>query len=310
MNREEFFDRHLRGELSAEEAGEFKRLLAHDSETGRAFVAHVNETTLLVRVGSQLQSASSGNKVVPLFPQEERAPRVPDLRSSESFGTRGIRPSRMARRAALAACLVALAALAVLLDHKSVSSVPPRPVADVSVAGERLQVLRGASLIKGDLIGLQAGDVITTATNHSAIITYEHESTRIEIQPGSVLVFADATEGKIFELQRGIVRARVAPQPAGKPMRIKTPLARATVLGTEFVMRADEGATKLDVLEGKVEFACRTSGKKVKVKSGFSATLRPDAPPSIVPLCSSNCILRECRGTNALSSLGNFETQK
>lgn len=97
---------------------------------------------------------------------------------------------------------------------------------------------------------------------------------------------------------------------ARKPMRVKTALARATVLGTEFVMRADEDATKLDVLEGKVEFTCRASGKKVKVKSGFSATLSAGVPPSVVPLCSSNCILRECRGTNAVSNPGNFETQK
>jgi ferric-dicitrate binding protein FerR (iron transport regulator) len=179
----------------------------------------------------------------------------------------------------------------------------------VYVTGARIQVTRAAAFVKGETIGLQAGDIITTTTNHSATIAYEHESTRIEIQPGSVLVFGDATNGKRFELQRGIIRARVAAQPAGQPMRVKTAMARATVLGTEFVMRADEGATKLDVLEGKVEFACRASGKKVKVKAGFSATLSPNVPPCIVPLCSSNCILRECRGTNAVSKFGNFENE-
>jgi hypothetical protein len=310
MNREELFDRHLRGELTAEEAAEFKRRLANEPETGRAFVAHVNETTLLVRVGSQLQSASSSSNVVPLFPADGRGPRVPEFSAETKSGARGTRSSRVARWAALAACVMALAAVVIALGRKPVTAVPPRSITEVYVTGERVQVMRAEALLKGHAIGLQAGDIISTATNHRAAIAYEHESTRIEIQPGSVVVFGDATNGKRFELRRGIIRARVAAQPAGQPLRVKTTLARATVLGTEFVMRVDEGATKLDVLEGKVEFACRMSGKKVKVKSGFSATLSADAPPSIVPLCSSNCILRECRGTNTVSHLGNFETQK
>ena len=82
-------------------------------------------------------------------------------------------------------------------------------------------------------------------------------------------------------------------------MSVKTAHARATVLGTEFVLRADERATKLDVLEGKVEFACRASGKKVKVKAGFSATMVPKSAVTVAPLCSSNCILRECLSVRA-----------
>jgi hypothetical protein len=308
MKREELFDRHLRGELSAKESVEFKRLLANDPEAGRAFVTHVNETALLVRVGSQLQSASSRDNVVPLFPEGLRAAGVSDASQKENPIT--ARSLRMAKWAALAACVMAFAAIAVSFGRKPIALVPFRPVAEVSVTGAHVQVMRATALLNGETIALQAGDVITTTTNHSATIAYEHESTRIEIQPGSVLVFGDAANGKRFELQRGIIRARVAAQPAGQPMRFKTPLARATVLGTEFVMRADEGATKLDVLEGKVEFECRKSGKKVKVKSGFSATLSLAAPPCIVPLCSSNCILRECRGTNALSNLPSFTNER
>ncbi len=310
MNREELFDRHLRGELSAEEAVEFKRLLAQEPETGRAFVSHVNETTLLVRVGSQLPSASSRSNVVQLFPGEARAVQIPEVPEKAEPVTQVARSFRLARWAGLAACVMALVAIAVSLGRKPLAPVAPQPRAEVYVTGTGLQVMRAGAFIKGDAIGLKAGDMITTTTNHIATIAYEHESTRIEIQPGSVLVFGDATNGKRFELQRGIIRARVAAQPAGQPMRVKTALARATVLGTEFVMRADESATKLDVLEGKVEFACRMSGKKVKVKSGFSATLRADVPPVVAPLCSSNCILRECRGTNALSTFGDLESQK
>jgi hypothetical protein len=63
----------------------------------------------------------------------------------------------------------------------------------------------------------------------------------------------------------------------------------------------DDTTTKLDVLEGKVKFACRVTGKKVKVKAGFAATLNSKAPFNVAPLCKTNCILRECRKTNVMS---------
>ena len=292
MNREELFEKHLRGELDAAEVLELKHLLASDRETGRAFVEHANETALLVRVGSQLQSARSASNVVPLFSFEEASSE--NLKISE--GPQEQPPAsrrlfRFSRRAALAACLVALALVAITLVF---STRPPaaRHAAEVFVTGAGLEVTRNGLLVKGDVIELQAGDVIQTPTNNIAVIGYQHEATRLQIQPGSIVVFGDPTAGKQFELRRGILHARVAPQPEGRAMSVQTAHARATVLGTEFVLRAEERATKLDVLEGKVEFACRASGRKVKVKAGFSATMVPKSSVAVAPLCSSNCILR------------------
>jgi ferric-dicitrate binding protein FerR (iron transport regulator) len=285
MNREELFDKHLRGELSAEEMAELKRLLASDANTGRAFVEHVNETTLLVRVGSQFESARMADNVVPLAEADSNL------------------PSRRSRRwavAAMAACLAVLAAGTVIFLNRK----PPEPVklAEVYAAGAGVQVSRNGVLMDAAVTELQAGDVITSATNETAAIVYRSEATRLELQPGTVLVFGEATEGKRFELRTGIVQARVAPQPAGQSFRIKTPHARATVLGTEFLLRADENTTRLDVLEGKVQLACRITGKKVVVKAGFGASMKGEKSEfSVTPLCSSNCILRECRGTNAES---------
>jgi ferric-dicitrate binding protein FerR (iron transport regulator) len=288
MNREELFDRHLRGELTAAEAAELKRLLAHDPGAGRAFVEHANETALLVRVGSQIESTDN---VVPLPSVKERALRGPELSGNgRKPGTRGVGRFRAVKWAALAACCVALAIAGILLSRKS----PPPRIAEVYVTGPGVQVTRGGVEASGDFIELRAGDLITTPTNNLAVIAYGHEPTRIEIRPGSAVLFGDAARGKRFELHRGIIRASVAPQPAGQQMSVKTALARATVLGTEFVMRADERATKLDVLEGKVRLACRANGKKVTVKAGFSANVIPEAPVNVAPLCFSNCILREC----------------
>jgi ferric-dicitrate binding protein FerR (iron transport regulator) len=292
VNREELFDKHLRGELSADETAELKHLLANDADAGRAFVEHVNETALIVRVGSQLQSAQQAENIVPL----ELSGAEP-----EKLGTRGIRPSAFWRMAALAACLAALLSIPFLLDR----SEPPVRKADVSVTGTGMQVSRGEEMLGGvSEIELLAGDIITTASNQTATIVYANESTRLEIQPGGVIKFDGLQNGKRFELRTGIIEARVAPQPVGQPLRIKTAQAEATVLGTEFFLRADDRGTRLDVLEGKVEMACRVSGKKSVVKSGFAATLNPSKPSfNVSALCSSNCILRECRGSNAASKL-------
>jgi len=300
MNREELFDKHLRGELTAAEAIELKRLLAQDPAAGRAFVEHTNETALLVRVGLQIQSTDN---VVPLPSLEGRVPQAPLSSSEEKSGTRGTRLSKAVKWGALAACLLALAVLAISLTRKS----PPLRIAEVHVTGAAVQVTRAGVLLRGGTIELRAGDIITTPTNETAVIAYEHESTRIEIHPGSVVQFGDAAVGKQFELRRGIIQARVAPQPAERPMRVETAYARATVLGTEFVMRADERATKLDVLEGKVQLACRESGKKKMVKAGFSATMVHRTSINVAPLCSSNCILKECSDTNTASG---FQTRE
>lgn len=307
MNREELFDKHLRGELSDAETAELKRLLANDAEAGRAFVEHIAETALLVRVGSQLQSAQQASNILPLESLEGRVPRVLGAEGEGGVsGTRGTRPSIYWRVAALAACLVLLLSIPFLLDRPE----PPERQRDVYVTGTGVQVSRGEEVLGMGEIELLAGDVITTFPNQTAMIVYEHEATRLEIQPGTVIQFGGAPDGKRFELRAGIVEARVAPQPVGQPLRIKTAHAEATVLGTEFLLRADERGTRIDVLEGKVEMACRTSGKKSVVKSGFAAVLNSSKPSfNMSPLCSSNCILRECRGSNAASKLQKLKTR-
>ncbi len=304
MNREELFDRYLRGELNAEDATELRRMLAEDAAASRAFVEHVNETTLFVRIGSQIQSARLPENVVPL----DRLPRETAMSDSLSEGELVALPNHRSKHwrfAALAACLVALAALAVSLHSRSA----PRRSGEVYVSGAGMRVLRGGTSLDTETIELRAGDVITAPTNSGAVVAYEHESTRVEIQPGSVLVFGDSARGKRFELRHGVLEARVAPQPSERPMCIKTPQGRATVLGTELVMRADDRGTKLDVIEGKVELACRASGKKVVVKAGFAATLNPRTFLNVSPLCSSNCILRECRNTNSAAKSSNSKAE-
>ena len=283
MSREELFDRHLRGELNGSEAAELKHLLATDPAAGRAFVEYVNETNLLVRVGSQLQSTRPTQTVIP-FPGASHTP---------------ARRRRIRTWAALAACLLALAALGVVLSHFSGSS------GEVSfhVSGNSVQVTRDGTTMAGGAIELEPGDVITTPTNETAVIAYEHESTRVEVFPGTVVLCGDPSSGKNFELRRGGIQAGVAPQPTGKPMLVTTPQARATVVGTRFLVRTDERATKIDVFEGQVELANRAATKSVMVKAGYWASSTASGPSEVKALCKCS----KCRGTNEPSNCPNLK---
>ena len=283
MNREELFDKHLRGELSDTERAELKHLLSNDAAAGRAFVEHVNEVNLMVRVGSQLQSAAPAQNIVPL--------NEPAALKSKISGWWKV--------AALAACLVGLGVAAILLSRSSVEQVS----AAMHVTGNGVQLMRNGALVSAGSFELEPGDEVATPTNEMAVIAYEHESTRIQMFPGTVVLCGDTATGKRFELRRGAVQARVAPQPADKPMSIETVHAQATVLGTEFVMRADERATKLDVFHGTVELACRSNAKKVTVKAGYWASATSSGTSEAKPLCKCS----KCRGTNEPSNCPNLK---
>src|SRR5207247_3413039 len=102
MNREELFDKFLLRSLSRGEAEELKGLLRDDPTAGRALVEYINEASLMVRVGSQLQS-------VPAATAE-----IIDLRRAQQASAPAIRLRRPAAwtRVALGAGLVALPLLA------------------------------------------------------------------------------------------------------------------------------------------------------------------------------------------------------
>lgn len=261
MNRDELFENYLRGELSSSETAELKTLLERDDEAGRALVGYVNETNLLVRVGSQIESVRA-EKIVPLRPPSAR-------------------PVFPWRRVALATCLMLFATLAFVLI---------RPQPSATSHPQLLASAAGVHLVRGDLVrpfqetfDLQTGDVIITGPT-TAVIAYDGGKTRIEIQRDSVVQFADAAGGKHLELRHGALAARVAPQVSGHPMLLTTLHARATVIGTEFKLRAEPATTTLEVLEGKVQFTCRFDSKKVMVTGGFSPTADISGPGSVVPL--------------------------
>ena len=109
------------------------------------------------------------------------------------------------------------------------------------------------------------------------------DGTTMSLHGRAEAVFSDE-DGKRVRLLQGTLSADVKPQPKAHPMRVSTAHAQATVLGTEFTLRADEATTKLDVFEGKVLFTCRFNARKVTVTGGFSSISDRGGPTTVLPL--------------------------
>ena len=109
------------------------------------------------------------------------------------------------------------------------------------------------------------------------------DGTLVSLNGRAEAVFSDEG-GKRVRLLQGTLSANVKPQPKEHPMRVSTAHAQATVLGTEFALRANGATTKLDVIEGKVLFTCRFNARKVMVPGGFFSISDQDGPTTIHPL--------------------------
>jgi len=254
MSAPDLFDKFLQQSLTPEEAEQLKELLKNEPGAGRQFVEYVNETSLLVRVGSQVESARAVSKA-PLV--EEKAVE----------GTR--LPVPWWRWAALAACVAILLSAGGYLAHVATQF----RLAVASRQGH-VTVRRGHSEFPAQAgFKLKSGDAIKTGADGRAVLKYVDEATEVELEADSLLQVLQIKPGKQLELVRGKIEAKVAPQPRQLAMMMVTPHAEAKVLGTEFLLSADVNSTRLEVMEGAVQFANREDEKAIVVNGGFYATV-------------------------------------
>jgi hypothetical protein len=100
------------------------------------------------------------------------------------------------------------------------------------------------------------------------------DGTRLELGSDSALREITVREGgaKAAFLERGRLAARVARQPAGRPMLLVTPHAEARVLGTRLILSVEPEATRLEVKEGRVGLKRLSDGATVDVTSARACT--------------------------------------
>lgn len=121
--------------------------------------------------------------------------------------------------------------------------------------------------------GVAAGETLSTGRDGYLSIRYP-DGSRVELAGDTTLnKVADGPAGKAAQLDAGMIFVDAVKQPAGRPMVISTVQADATVLGTQFVLSASAGLTRLDVREGRVKFTRMPDGvSSVVVRAGHYAT--------------------------------------
>ncbi|MBN1670681.1 MAG: FecR domain-containing protein [Kiritimatiellae bacterium] len=117
---------------------------------------------------------------------------------------------------------------------------------------------------------------------------------------GSTVLVKENTEceliaqqrGKRLTLAAGQLRIDAAKQPAGFPMRLSTPHAEATVLGTKLNLGVRRATTRLHVEEGAVELMEHEHNETVTVRGGQYAVAQAGAVTVPVPMPGNRGVYR------------------
>jgi hypothetical protein len=137
------------------------------------------------------------------------------------------------------------------------------------------QVTGSVALITGD--GTRSTDLQaeTTFANGTVVVEGETASIAIRLPDGSLVTLNGPSELTIprtrdepLGLRQGSLSAQVQPQPAGRPLRFRTPTAEVEVVGTHLRVDAQSTETMLVVDEGSVRLKRLVDAAVVVVKQG------------------------------------------
>jgi hypothetical protein len=128
-----------------------------------------------------------------------------------------------------------------------------------------------------------AGATLRVPTNTPATLVFA-DGSALQLDPGTVVEFSAPPEaavagGKQLRLLAGSLTAQVKPQPAGQPLRVHTPHAVATVVGTEFGLSVAGAETQLEVITGSVKLARPGGEPPLAVGAGETALASATAAP-------------------------------
>ncbi|MBM3839515.1 MAG: hypothetical protein FJ398_16400 [Verrucomicrobia bacterium] len=255
--------------LSDEELAEFTTWLS--TPEGRARLRQE------LAFDSALLEALLAEKARQETAQQARAFETAEVRQSEVFAGSRLRKLRQAVQCSVSRAgwklglpaAASVAALCFLLlrpaENEPLAQIEGRPQGTTLVRGGKPVAWTGVMAVK-------SGDQIQTSAQNGATVAYLKEPTTLELNSGTRLRLERTNAAHRLELSQGTLTAKVAPQPKGHPMLILTPHAEAIVMGTEFLLAVDAQASRLEVLDGTVQFVNREDGKSALVTGGFFAT--------------------------------------
>jgi FecR protein len=238
------------GALSTEDAAELKQLLAQPE----ARTELVGEWLLDEAIYDTLRSQPSAAPVT--SPAPALQPQRPSVRAATPRRHRFF-PKLVWREARITirwpfgfAVAAAFVVAGVWLYYQAAA------VGQLQEVKARVVVERGAKTFaaqRGQL--LYPGDLVKVPADGESTVAWQNEPTRLVLEPGAQLEVLSPIRGKRLWLRAGVLQAIVAPQPHWRPMSLLTPQARATVVGTRFILAATNGMTRLEVIEGAVRLA-------------------------------------------------------
>jgi ferric-dicitrate binding protein FerR (iron transport regulator) len=189
-----------------------------------------------------------------------------------------IEPRRSPWRRALSwAAVIAVAGLAAALFFAGSRKSSHREVAQVeSVEG----AVSWSNDTGGQRTGLSSGVRLAAGTLN---VEGASSSAQLRFDDGTVLTLTgDAELGfsddgqKRLALRRGAFTGRVAHQPAGRPMVVRTNTAEIEVLGTVFALASEQNQTTLNVESGNVRMRRLADGRSVEVSANRVAVASLD----------------------------------
>ena len=242
------------GKASAEDLAQLESSLRDDADFRIAYVRYVNLDVALNSVA--VPNSQPAITLVAPFPQR-------------SFRCQW-------RTLAWAAVAAALAVGAFVLFKPE-----PARVKLASATGD-VRVWRAQETKSvGAGFALQAGDRLLTGRDGWAEIEFPGETTRLKIGAEAEFGVVTVMPDKQLKLTAGTLRANVARQSASHPMLIRTPTAKAEVLGTKFEMSATNELTEMTVTEGRVLIARTNDESGVVVETSQTATVTEKEPIAV-----------------------------
>ncbi|MBM3889111.1 MAG: FecR domain-containing protein [Verrucomicrobia bacterium] len=274
---------YVDGRLTAQDAAELERLLLASESARRQFW---EETALH---GLTLEAAQLKWSAPPAVAPRSRQS------VAEILGAL-FRPCWRPAWAGGLAVAVALVvvALSLWLPRRDVAPTAFARLVDVR---EPVMVSRGDGELQGsENLELRPGDFIHVANGAATVVLADR--TRLELLARTELRIGDEPRGGDLVWSPGFSRsgarpgkagtpnpelllvtgrlaARVAKRPADRPLTIRTPLAVARVIGTEFTLDAAPRATRIEVSEGLVKMAHASVDSAVEVAGGEFAVAMP-----------------------------------
>jgi hypothetical protein len=168
-----------------------------------------------------------------------------------------------------AAWLIAIGVLITLHEPRAIQ---------VSAAGPGVRIDRGSESLSAHAgLPLEGGDRMVVPPRSWASLRYA-DGTSVELAPETAIELEGGPlhpGTKKILLEKGRLTADVRPQPADRPMVVRSPDAEARVVGTDLAVTVGGGQTRLHVRHGMVSFSRRESAEAIEVLGGQAATVAP-----------------------------------